>query len=266
MTLRIIREKHSSQSTSLNGDELALFYRRELDSAVRSGRREVVLPLISCKDALFPEEEGLRTAVDEINGFADDSGISVTLAVPSRETPVLTGLLIPDMGAAPKAGAAGLGRRLFGVSRSASYADECAEAAAECMMIGVSPSPVRESGLEERMSHLSDSFSRYLMFLIEDRGMTNAEVYKRAVVDRKVFSKIKNDEDYHPQKITALCLCIGAKLNLDETRDLLGRAGYALSPSDRTDIIFSYFIENGIYDMIELDIVLEEYGLPCVIT
>ena len=134
------------------------------------------------------------------------------------------------------------------------------------MMIGASPSPVRESGLEERMSHLSDSFSRYLMFLIEDRGMTNAEVYKRAVVDRKVFSKIKNDEDYHPQKITALCLCIGAKLNLDETRDLLGRAGYALSPSDRTDIIFSYFIENGIYDMIELDIVLEEYGLPCVIT
>ena len=66
--------------------------------------------------------------------------------------------------------------------------------------------------------------------------------------------------------MTALCLCIGAKLNMDETRDLLARAGYALSPSYETDAIFSFFIENGIYDMIELDIQLEEHGLPCIIT
>ena len=78
--------------------------------------------------------------------------------------------------------------------------------------------------------------------------------------------QIKNNPDYHPQKLTALCLCIGAKLNLDESKDLLARAGYALSPCDKTDIIFSYFIENGIYDMIELDIQLEEHGLPCIIT
>ena len=79
------------------------------------------------------------------------------------------------------------------------------------------------------------------------------------------FSKIKNNPDYHPQKLTAMCLCIGAMLNLDESRDLLARAGYALSPSDKTDIIFSYFIENKIYDMIELDIQLEEHGLECII-
>ena len=65
--------------------------------------------------------------------------------------------------------------------------------------------------------------------------------------------------------MTALCLCIGAKLNLDESKDLLARAGYALSPCDLTDIVFSYFIENKIYDMIELDIQLEEHGLPCII-
>ena len=96
--------------------------------------------------------------------------------------------------------------------------------------------------------------------------MKNAEVYKRAIVDKKIFSKIKNNPDYHTQKRTALCLCVGAKLNLDETKDLLARAGYALSPCDKTDIIFSYFIENGIYDMIELDIQLEEHGLPCIIS
>lgn len=123
-----------------------------------------------------------------------------------------------------------------------------------------------ESKLQERMKHLSDTFSQYLLYLIKDKHMENAEVYKRAIVDKKIFSKIKNNPDYHPQKLTALCLCVGARLNLDETKDLLARAGYALSPCDKTDIIFSYFIENEIYDMIELDIQLEEHGLPCIIS
>ena len=122
-----------------------------------------------------------------------------------------------------------------------------------------------ESKLEERMRHLSDTFSEYLMYLIGEKHLKNADVYKRAIIDRKVFSKIKNNPDYHPQKLTALCLCVGAMLNLDESKDLLARAGYALSPCDKTDIIFSYFIENEIYDMIELDIQLEEHGLPCII-
>ena len=120
--------------------------------------------------------------------------------------------------------------------------------------------------LAERMKHLSDTFSEYLLYLIQDKNMENADVYKRAIVDKKTFSKIKNNVNYHPQKLTALCLCIGARLNLDESKDLLARAGYALSPCDMTDIIFSYFIENEIYDMIELDIQLEEHGLPCIIS
>ena len=122
-----------------------------------------------------------------------------------------------------------------------------------------------ESKLEERMRHLSDTFSEYLMYLIGEKHLKNADVYKRAIVDRRVFSKIMNNPDYHPQKLTALCLCVGAMLNLDESKDLLARAGYALSPCDKTDIIFSYFIENEIYDMIELDIQLEEHGLPCIV-
>lgn len=131
--------------------------------------------------------------------------------------------------------------------------------------VGIGFDEEHESALEERMKHLSDTFSQYLLYLIEAKGMTNAEVYKRAIVDKKVFSKLKSNPDYHTNKITAMCLCVGAKLNLDETRDLLARAGYALSPCDKTDIIFRYFIENEIYDMIELDIQLEEHGLPCLI-
>lgn len=123
----------------------------------------------------------------------------------------------------------------------------------------------RQNALHERMRHLADTYQQYLLYLIEKKGMTNAEVYKRALVDKKVFAKIKANPEYHPKKITALCLCVGAKLNLDETRDLLARAGYALSPCDKTDVIFSFFIENRIYDMIEIDIQLEEHGLPCIV-
>ena len=184
-------------------------------------------------------------------------------------------------------------RNLFGNARkdsnaatprkeqSASFMMEAAEAPEECAEeseeLGIHTNKIEfadasfdfeahESKLEERMKHISDTFSQYLLYIIQEKGMENSEVYKRAIVDKKIFSKIKNNVNYHPQKLTALCLCVGAKLNLDESKDLLARAGYALSPCDKTDIIFSYFIENEIYDMIELDIQLEEHGLPCIIS
>lgn len=122
-----------------------------------------------------------------------------------------------------------------------------------------------ESALNERMKHMSDTFQQYLMYLIESKGLTNAEVYKRAIITKQLFSKIKLNPEYHPDKATAMRLCVGVKLNLDETKDLLARAGYALSPCDKRDIIFSFFIEKEIFDMIEIDIVLEEHGLPCFI-
>ena len=120
--------------------------------------------------------------------------------------------------------------------------------------------------LDKRIKHMSDTFSEYLIYLIKSKKLKNADVWKSAVIDKKIFSKIKNNKNYHPEKLTALCLCIGAKLNIDETKDLLSRAGYTLSPSSKTDIIFSYFIENEFYDMIELDIKLEEYGEKSIIS
>ena len=123
-----------------------------------------------------------------------------------------------------------------------------------------------ENKLNERLAHKSDTFSEYLMYLIESKGMKNADVYNRACVDRRYFSKIKNNKDFHPEKIKALCLCVGARLNLDETKDLLARAGYAISPADLTDIIFTFFIEHKYYDVVEIAIQLENRGLPCIIS
>ena len=122
-----------------------------------------------------------------------------------------------------------------------------------------------EAALKERIAHLSDTFQEYLMYLIETKGLTNADVYKRALLTKQLFSKIKLNPEYHPDKATAMRLCVGVKLNLDETKDLLARAGYALSPCEKRDVIFSYFIEKGVYDMIEIDIALEEHGAECFI-
>lgn len=119
----------------------------------------------------------------------------------------------------------------------------------------------KENALKERIKHMSDTFQEYLFYLMKIKGLSNVDVYKRAIIDKRQFSKIKNNPEYHPDKATALRLCIGAMLNLDETKDLLARAGYALSPCDKRDIIFSYFIEKEIYDAMEIAITLEEHGL-----
>lgn len=123
----------------------------------------------------------------------------------------------------------------------------------------------KEHTIEERMKHMTDTFQEYLFYLIEQKKLENVSVYKRAIIDKRQFSKIKKNPAYHPDKATALRLCVGALLNLDETKDLLARAGYALSPCDKRDIIFSYFIEKEIYDVTEIDITLEEHGLGCFI-
>lgn len=125
--------------------------------------------------------------------------------------------------------------------------------------------PAATKALQERLAHLSDTFSQYLMFLVKEKGLKAPEVYNGACVDKRTYSKIKKNIHYHPDKKTALCLCIGARLNIDQTKDLLGKAGYALSNSDMTDVIFQFFIENEIYSIVDLDIILEEHGLPCFI-
>ncbi len=119
--------------------------------------------------------------------------------------------------------------------------------------------------MERRICHLADSFQEYLFDIISEKEMSNSEVYKRSIITKQTFSKIKKNPKYHPDKATAMRLCIGCRLNLNETKALLARAGYALSPCDKRDVIFSYFIENQVFDMIEIDIALEEHGLPCFI-
>ena len=116
--------------------------------------------------------------------------------------------------------------------------------------------------IDDLMSQMDETFSQRLLRMIRERGMSEADVYKKAYVDRRHFSKIKKDDYYTPNKKTVLAFSIALELSLDETKDLLRSAGYALSRSSKFDIIIVYFIENKIYDMYEINDVLNEYGQP----
>ena len=101
-----------------------------------------------------------------------------------------------------------------------------------------------------------------LFRLIDERDLTNAQVYKKANLDRKLFSKIQCSEDYIPRKKTILALAIALRLNLDETMDLLSRAGLSLSPGIKSDLIVQYCIEHEIYNIFEVDALLFQYDQP----
>ena len=98
--------------------------------------------------------------------------------------------------------------------------------------------------------------------MIDSSGMTDPEVYKRANVDRKLFSKIRCSEDYIPKKRTIVALAIAMRLNLDDTRDLLAAAGLLLANNNRFDLIITFCIENGIYDVYEVNALLFKFDQP----
>ena len=199
-------------------------------------------------------EEAAEEASDIFTGFSDFSGFSDYGASGSacagrseRDTPEPEERLFASLpNASAPAPAAG-----YGGSEKASAR---------------TGRPRARRSLEDLLKQTQDTFQQQLFRLIAEKGMSNAEVYKRANLQKQLFSKIKSNVNYVPKKQTALALCIALQLNLDETRDLIGRAGYVLTPSSRSDLIVQYFIENEVYDIMRIDVALFDHALPTLST
>ena len=115
--------------------------------------------------------------------------------------------------------------------------------------------------INELLDHMNDTFQETMFYHIDSKHLDEVQVYKKACIDRKLFSKIRSNKDYKPNKKTAICICFGLKLNIDEALDLLEKAGYTLSKSSKFDMIVRYFLETEEYDIDMLNSILYDYKL-----
>ena len=124
------------------------------------------------------------------------------------------------------------------------------------------PCVAADASLDDALETLDESFSQMVLRKIDEKGLTDPQCYKKAHLDRKLFSKIRTDIHYRPAKQTALSIALALELPLDEVRELLEKAGFALSHSSKADVIVEYFIRQETYDIMEINAVLYHYDQP----
>ena len=228
-------------------EQLASCYRTSLALAKEHGCETVAFPLISSGVFGYPKDQALRVAVDTISEFLAENDMTVYIVIFDRAAYQIGNKLFADIAA----------------YIDDHYVDAHTDFRRERMrrmglvesrmLTAYEDAPMAASGLDEALAHLDTGFSETLLKLIDRSGKKDAEVYKKANVDRKLFSKIRNNPDYKPSKPTAVAFAIALELSLPETRDLIARAGYALSPSSKFDVIIEYFIGREKYDIFEIN-------------
>ena len=229
-------------------EKLASCYRTSLALAKEHGCETVAFPLISSGIFGYPKDQALRVAVDTIGEFLLHNDMTVYIVIFSRTAYQISSKLFADIAEYVDdhyvdAHTDSQRERLRRMSVLESRALSADAAAA----------PMAADGWDWLLAHLDAGFSETLLKLIDRSGKKDSEIYKKANVDRKLFSKIRNNPDYKPSKPTAVAFAIALELSLPETRDLIARAGYALSPSSKFDVIIEYFISQKKYDIFEIN-------------
>jgi O-acetyl-ADP-ribose deacetylase len=235
---------------------LSLCYRNSLNLAISAHCKSISFPLLSSGIYGYPKEEALQVALETITKFLESHELDVFLVIYDKNTLEISTSLLGEI---------------------ESYIDdhysgentEFEERSLNFTMVEYSESTAinpplqkRSSGLEDLKGNLDESFSKTLLRLIDTKKMSDVEVYKKANLDRKLFSKIRSDNAYTPSKRTAIALAIALELSLNETEDLLKKAGYALSHSSQFDLIVEYFILHKKYDIHEINQILFNYDQP----
>ena len=222
-------------------------YRSSLELALAGGCETVAFPLISSGVYGYPKDQALKVAVDTIGEFLLSHDMTVYLVIFDRTAYTIGGKLFADIAAyiddryveAHTDRYENQRRRMVMTSMPMAAAEQAAAAA--------------PTGLDEALSKLDESFSQMLLRKIDECGMTDAQCYKKANIDRKLFSKIRSDVHYKPSKPTAMAFAVALELPLVEAREMLEKAGFAFSHASKFDIIVEYFIAHQNYNIFEIN-------------
>ncbi len=231
-------------------EKLISCYRTALSLAKEKHCKSIAFPLISSGTYGYPKDQVLKAAINTISDFLFENEMTVYLVIYDRTSFSISEKLFNNI------------QKFI----DDNYVDEhpprqrrllpqFSEIDLEDASIQQAPQPRKKKArsLDEALEMIDESFSEMLLRKIDEKGMTDAECYKKANIDRKLFSKIRSDRHYRPSKPTVLAFAIALELSLDETREMLLKAGFALSHSNKFDIIVEYFISRGNYNIFEIN-------------
>jgi len=275
---------------------LAGCYRKCMELALKKGCRSIAFPLMSAGNHGFPKPLAMQTALNAISAFLMKEEMMVYLVVFSRDAFHLSEQLFQGIssfiddqytqqknleayGVADKCSLRQAQQQEFLREQMRRRQEEAFFAQEECLGAAPPPSPAparKQPGktaaiytmpqspapalsLEELMRQEDKGFSQALLELIDASGKKDSQIYTRANISRQHFSKIRNNPLYKPTKATALALAIALELDLEQTRELIGRAGFALTKSSKFDLIIMYFIQTGNYNMYDINAALFEF-------
>ena len=219
-------------------------YRRSLELAKDLGCSSIAFPLISSGIYGYPKEKALQVATDTIADFVLLNDMQVYIVVFDKTSFVISSELYDDVA------------QYIDDNYVEQFPEERRRQCADIQAMAAPSMACKESAvasLDEALEMIDETFSQMVLRKIDELGIKDSACYKRANMDRKHFSKIRSNPDYSPSKPTAVALAIALKLDIAETRELLMKAGYALSPSSKFDIIIEYFITHGQYDIHEIN-------------
>lgn len=230
-------------------------YENSLKLAVENHCESIAFPMISAGVYGYPKDQALQVAVDTIRSFLEDHDLTVYLIVFDARAVQLSKSLVKDL------------NEYIDDHYVALSAKQDIRSVRTCSFTNEKMSVLEEAGVfdEEELSadssqdlakfvnQTDESFTQMLLRKIDEKGMTDSACYKKANIDRKLFSKIRSDEHYKPSKETALAFAIALELSLDETEDLLMKAGYALSNSSKEDLIIKYHIQHRLYNIFDIN-------------
>lgn len=256
-------------------------YNSALTLAEKLECESVAFPLMAAGSYGFPPEIALGTAIQVITDHLLYNDIRIILVVFSGKAYSLAGALFDDVRSfvsdsyvqertryeRRRREPLNLGLTGSRPSRKESTDDAAAENSAIYAYAAemAEPSVDAKADLRKILRGRESTFVEYLRDVIREKGMTDPEVYRRASMSRQLFNKIINDMEYNPSKRTAIQLAVGLQLDMDETQKLLGKAGYALTRSSKQDLIVEYYLRNGEYNLLSIDLALIDAGLPTIV-